>query len=752
MLRCPPSRINLTPADIADFERRFIARHIRRTPPSTPSGVRLNPGPGRSTSLSLVSAEQNVGQKLAASSSSEVAFHEDGSKCTDTTGQVIPDRTRSCIEAAQALTSVIERTQPPLQASPRRQIDSFYESKADAVGEDFQRPPSPTQLPRLDGTTEIGGPHSLVEVKRELTITHHDILSPEERGLIETPRPCPADSRPRLLSSARARRRNCRSHNGYILHDVLPVTITERSSTSDDTVSSVPDLILPPPDGLLATNPTLDPGAPVFVPRTRFGTATGTSVEGGQAAALEPRWSSVDSSHSSLNLRIRSSSERNSDFALTARIHVPRERSGSSVGTTYQHGYVESEQWPRRGSRTADQNNTTVFASANIDRYPLLRPPLVSVSNTHDRSGRTTSRNLTLTHTTRLLSPSALQLQQHDLEASHIPQTATRRDSAHSHLSVHEDGTHLLSGSPATLSNSRSTPNFHPNGISPGRIYSRGSSLSWNRSLVASTNFRRVPSMASGASGISGGPSVGRKSSKEGLDAAAEFLRMRSSPLDDLTERLNRLSMSRPRSVGRSWERTPHYRPRMSLLTGDPFRPKASSDVPTAYRPTSSSPMPLAVPSVTSVEAMDVGDETVEDIVALSLALPPSSSLPSTPQALPSTPPAASSASYSKRSVADSQGSQAQCGSPPTCIKRKPVPSIKKTPKVFIYDDRKPPNTQPQTTSELRASTRRWESSFRDYSTAVTYRGEECEDQLATDNLRASYTPLYLSTISTIAE
>ena len=80
----------------------------------------------------------------------------------------------------------------------------------------------------------------------------------------------------------------------------------------------------------------------------------------------------------------------------------------------------------------------------------------------------------------------------------------------------------------------------------------RGSSLPWNRIDSHAPGSTRVPSMVSAASGISGGQPISRQSSREALDAAAEFLRMRNSPLDDLTEQFSRLASSRPRSVGRS--------------------------------------------------------------------------------------------------------------------------------------------------------------------------------------------------------
>jgi hypothetical protein len=76
MLRCPPSRITLTPSDIADFEHRLGARQSARRSKARVANVRLSPGPAHPTRLSFVPAEQNIGRKRAASSSSEATIHD----------------------------------------------------------------------------------------------------------------------------------------------------------------------------------------------------------------------------------------------------------------------------------------------------------------------------------------------------------------------------------------------------------------------------------------------------------------------------------------------------------------------------------------------------------------------------------------------------------------------------------------------------------------------------------------------------
>lgn len=204
-----------------------------------------------------------------------------------------------------------------------------------------------------------------------------------------------------------------------------------------------------------------------------------------------------------------------------------------------------------------------------------------------------------------------------------------------------------------------------------------------------SLSGRRVPSMVSAASGISAALAA---------DAAEEFLEMRNSPLDDLTERLSRFSASRPRSVGRSWDRPPPARQRVSLLNGDPFRPEPVPSSPEKAKADygAGDPHKRAAKSPAFDEEED--DAAVEDLVALSIALPPSdmttASSPVGPRfsamtGMPSSPPRIAQ-------------------TPESAVKRKPVPTTTAaTPKVHVYDDSKPPDTQPQTPADVSKSARR---------------------------------------------
>src|ERR1700761_3913255 len=88
MLRCPPSRITLTSSDVTGLEHRLAARQPGRLNRPAASNVRLSPGPGRQTSLSVVPAEQNVGRKRAASSTSEASIHDETGRRLDRGGSL----------------------------------------------------------------------------------------------------------------------------------------------------------------------------------------------------------------------------------------------------------------------------------------------------------------------------------------------------------------------------------------------------------------------------------------------------------------------------------------------------------------------------------------------------------------------------------------------------------------------------------------------------------------------------------------
>ena len=698
MLRCPPSRITLTSSDIADFEQRHAARRSTRLRKGKTAKVRLSPGPAHSTRLSLVPAEHNIGRQRAASSSSEATIHTDGKDnaehresppSTDT----IHTEELTQYHSAQShqTNSTFDRLSPPrpsfLAATPRRQVDSFYGTEQ-AVDIRTSKNEPASNVPSMDGLVGVQ-PHIPPTQARCIPWTPRgnevlDEISSDAYPVTRQPR-----TEPPLLASARARRRQARREDVGIFQEPDEIQEWTMRLYNDEPVSrrnattafAVPALVLPVEDSDTAAHATLDPGAPIFMPRTRFGTATGSS---GETSNLQVNVARVPA-----DLQVRSSSEQNANPPSRARYRQHHDNVidfGSSLTGQPAGGR------PRRRSRTADQNIALPHMTPALDRYPLMHPIFSSSDGPYASNLQLTQNTTNRQQHTRLISspqePGAPFPRESHLQVRNV---STARNGTRA-----EDND-TRSVSPALSASSRSTPNLSQHPGSTPQFSVRGSSLPWSRIDSRTPSFGRVPSMVSAASGISDVYQAIRQSSREALDAAAEFLRMRNSPLDDLTEQFSRMSTNRPRSVGRSWERPP--RPRVSLLAGDPFGPEPRPDV------ARSSPITSTETTMRAVlpEMPENPDTAPEDIVALAMALPPSSPLRSSSIALPSTP----SLHFSELTSPQSPlRESAKAKSPESAIKRKPVPAPATTPKVPVYDDSKPPNTQPQTPADVRGSKR----------------------------------------------
>lgn len=686
MLRCPPSRIELTSNDISTFKRQMADRQLCRLRQPGTSNVRLNAGPARSTSLSLVPAEQNIGRRRAVSSSSEATMHEMdyGSLGGVALTMNRPNQGR---QGGEAMHSALDKSRS--RPSPRRQVDSYYGTGVpDSTCSSSLT--TARSLAGLDGFTESGIPHSPTQVTCNLVFqtaqaTHTD-LSTTGAPIKHEP-----TSGPQLLSSARTRRRHRREGHEMTTTDSALGNSFDQADLAHHSTQTIPDIVLPSIDVDISPDPALNPGAPVFIPRTRFGTTSSSSADGLNA----PRWSSVDTTHSAIDLRIRSSSERNSNV-FGGRLPHQGPSDVSPAILPINSDLENNLRRPRQRSRTTDQN-ASFIGTANLERYPLFRPEYTLEPRYWDSR---LSPSTATTSNARVVSPSTLR----NGSTTSLRLASSDFTRVQSEVPLVDKGRHLRSATPAMLRDTRSTPDLTKHEISPGRIYCRGSSLSWSRSASGISNMNRVPNNEEAASGFS---IVDRANNRDGLDAATEFLRMRSSPLDDLTERLSKLSTSRASSLDKSFDSSTTSQRKVSLLAGDPFR----ADAHIHRRDIGKTPLhrthPLAICKDDPQPTTSSDDTTLEDLVALSLALPPSSSLPSTPQVRKySSPHEHSSPQPPERRTAMRDITSRFPSSPPSAIKRKPVPTCK-TPKVTVYDDSKPPHTQPQTHEDIARSERR---------------------------------------------
>jgi len=733
MLRCPPSRISLSTADVHDFENRFDARRRARALLFEQPNVRLSPGPSHQTKHTIISQEHNVGKKRASSLCSQATVCPAGD---DTTGDLpmtfisnssgawavdTPTDVRNChhdqsrlaTQAARALEGVLRSRSSPLKPLPELPAEALITEHPTRPLHD--QPTSAEHALRFTGATLDGcidirptvSPPRRRQSGSHVALSHRGLPVLGELRGDAYPTSSPPRTEPPVLSSSRARRRNAHSQDTHVYsEDALlqhgiqadqTQSLTFHGRYPDACPSSVPELVsaeneenIEPP-----INPALEPDAPVFVPRMRSGTITTSSAEGHNPYRLGSQWGSLDTTRTSSNLRLRSSSDQDVDPPLRTRTNTS-DQSDPAVQARH-----------RRRSRTSEHNAATQPPTPNLERYPVLRPPPRLIPQRRNsgsqraaplparRYGRSPSTTFHQT-TGRVARPD---VPEHGVLAP--PTTQMGR-----HGQPWGDSDVQRSAIP---SSSRSTSSILQPPLSEPRVQIRTSSLACGH--VATTPAHRVPSMVSAASGISSTLSSRRSSAERTLDAAAEFLRMRNSPLDDLTERLSRMAASRPRSVGRSWERQTFGRGRVSLLHGDPFRQDPPPTLP-------SSPVLPAAEATASPRPREIirrndstqlpGESAQPNLVAVSSPTQLGSSPVQVPSpALPSTPPPQLANLSSPHKPLDQLSPAKPTVTPRagSAIKRKPVPA---TSKVVVYNDGRPPHTQPQTPADIHKSARRW--------------------------------------------
>ncbi|KAI7155736.1 hypothetical protein KC349_g6764 [Hortaea werneckii] len=101
---------------------------------------------------------------------------------------------------------------------------------------------------------------------------------------------------------------------------------------------------------------------------------------------------------------------------------------------------------------------------------------------------------------------------------------------------------------------------------------------------------------------------------------------------------------------------------------------------------------------------------SLEDLAVLPQVPPPHSSpVPAPSPELPSTPPRIPISSSSPRKPLDqrSPAKPKERLTPGSAIRRKPVPAAGPTPKVKVYNDSEPPDTQPQTPADILCTARK---------------------------------------------
>lgn len=510
-----------------------------------------------------------------------------------------------------------------------------------------------------------------------------------------------------MLSSARARRWRVRSQDFQVAScpEESPSVNSHRAAYQDGlrrrgiggAAPPVPEVIIHDEDSNMVQQPTLDPAAPAFVPRTCFGSVTRSFLDSGVPPFVSHHWGSLDSTRYASNLRIRSTSEQNIDVQ-NPRPYRYSQLSGGTSARRLPSPTTDLYMEQQRSITGFNQGVATAAQAAwDLDRYPVLRtsPSTVYQPGADGLLAPSASVNADAVRSQYTPSPTSQAVLGQGHRQSHFRIYPALMDKT---VDPGSFPPRTRSASPAVSTISRSTPNLLAMPRSAPRIGSRGNSWSWSQSHSRLHSQARVSSMVSAASGISG-DEPRRHSSRQELDAAEEFIRRRNSPLDELTERFSRM-----RSVGHSWGRPSGGHGRPSLLNGDPFGQGSSTNSSQTQSNAALTSRPLSMPAQDT--AQDEEDTTDADPVALSLALPPSSPLPSGAQIVPSSPPLPGSLSTSPRQPLSQLSPTKACDLSTSPIVRKPLPRTAATPKINVYDDSQPPHTQPQTPADVTRSKR----------------------------------------------
>lgn len=295
MLRCPPSRISLTTADVYDLDTHLHARPAARVALFNQLHARLSPGPGHRPQHTFVSRSDNVaGGRRPVSCSSQttvcsteaddavpsaglpVTFVSDssGAWAVDTPSHVQKQHLQQTQVAAEAATALekVARQRQPSRASPSSRCVTEHSPGSPLT-------PAEHTL-RFAGSTLDG----VLDIRPTASPPHHCGYGPEvdpsRRGIpvlgnLPEQISSPPRPEPRALDSARARRRNVRTQDSSVHEDAPELQHLTKArhvqrlpgnSFQPGVPPPVPELVVPAEcetDDL--RNPALDPGAPVFV-------------------------------------------------------------------------------------------------------------------------------------------------------------------------------------------------------------------------------------------------------------------------------------------------------------------------------------------------------------------------------------------------------------------------------------------------------------------------------------------------------
>nr|POF17463.1 hypothetical protein CFP56_12877 [Quercus suber] len=685
MLRLPITQIDLTVDDIDGYETRFATRRMRQRQ-SSASSLHLNAGPGRLTSNAVVAENMNVDRRGAGHQVS-VAHDE---RCDTTLDAVVHENNQQTITRVRLTEAAIdsgEQRQLPHDMLQRQAECAWSRQSSSALtqnigGFSLSGHAMSGTMSQIDGMVEwpretvSGASNDSANTPAMISISALREIN-SDAFLVSSTLP----SSPRPFSSARARRRQI-FHDPIQQQELIELRHRERippyqsSSILSSLQQPVPHLVLPLHD---ESSPGLDPGAPVFVPRTRFASSVAYNSDGPSHSVLQEGRTATG--HSSSNLRVRPISEQNVEVSFRGQSH--------SVHTLTEPFRTRN----RFSSQTSSQSGPLPRLSSDLSHHaPPRSDAIVSVMQ---RGGSglwpaaapifNVSRH---SHGDISSSMRVGQLQYHVRHVTSVQQT---------HLPIGDRTTIDNISSLAAMANQESALRL------PDTVLVDATSSHHQPIPESSPSDNDREFSTADMQDISHCVKVEGRTDMELLyqSSLPDFSHMSSyrrnhSPLEQLTEELSRLSASleRPRSVGRWFE----SRPRISLLYGDPFVEQSRTPSPdvakTADRVNTgqlldsdpSSPVPPSIASFLH--------SSTPAVLGTAAVTNPSWHLTPTKSPASSPPLSISVPTASPPSI-------------PTAIARSPNaphslrPVILSTPRVRVYNDAVPPQTQPQAPADL---------------------------------------------------
>lgn len=637
MISYRSSQINLVPSDIQHLDERIALRR-RAFSDSGKGKARLSTGPGLPTIVTTLHPE-HCNKALSASSCSPHIFEEEYSTLTQC-------RPSTASEACRNTAAIAH------QSRPRLTCDSGPLNGKGPIKSSASQPP-PSDLPISRPPLEQAAWDTRLRHRRRQTSPSHHVLRAFDGA-----------------SDSRIAHPSARYMETSSLH--------------------FPDAAGEPGQAIAHF---LDPVAPVFTPRVRFGSTTVVRNPDPAVECQPPQNSDSDRS-----LRLQTPSEQN---AGPQRHHAPQEsheppqippRANTSAATQRQRRPRSNAVTSR--PRRLSENNTVPDSRPNLERYPLLLPTTNagrSSRNAFDRGNR---------HSSQASVP-----QPQPIDEAH--REIDRAEAAHQSPRARTEAILPPSTSP------RLQPVTTPEGgscISPRAspiVHNYSSSLPWRNLSLDLPETNRLSSSVNLATKTPNLELPSESSSCQRpytlpIDAAAEFLKFRSSPLDGLTAELSRLStVLGPPGNSSSVGQTPNkQRNRIRLLSGDLLH---GGDVKAHH--TRNSGLESFVDSQTSFTSLiEQSEPSLSRLLAspsrmtLTKPAPAPTTLSQPRDPLPASPklPSHHSTNHSSKVTFETASPSRPQHLPTTA-----------TPRLSVYNDTTPAHLQPQTPADIHRSSRR---------------------------------------------